>query len=222
MIFHLLKKNGIKLFLFNLILNTTVLSSYSQLSGTNFINVIPTYEMIFSQVKIISGGIQLNYGLYNNLRFYLMGGASLSYGQNLEDKYGRKTIFERFSPGIGIKWMMLGKNKYTSMLTWENTRLCFNFALTTHISNSSLYYGDQLFKKKTIFYPSLDFGGSLLIPFGYVAKHRSYFLNRSDLYLEITESFLIKRDVSLITSSASVINDITFASKIGLGWYYYL
>lgn len=193
---------------------------FSQSGNTHLLSVTPAYEMIFSQVEISAGSLKINYGVYNNLRFYLSGGASISYGQNAIDKYGRVSKFERISPNIGMKWLMLGRNKYMSFLTWENTRLCFDAGLTFHLSNSSLYYNDKLFRKKTIFYPSVDFGGSLLIPFGYVAKHRNTFLNRSDLYLEITESLLIKKDVSLIVSAASIIDDITFASRIGLGWYY--
>jgi len=187
---------------------------------TYFLSIKPSYEAIFSQVEIRAPGLRIGFGTFNHFRFHLMGSLNLAHGSNLEDNYNRKSVFDRFSPSVNIKWTMIGNNNYRSMDWFYNIRLCFDAALVAHISSSRLFNGDNLVQDKWIFYPSADAGLSLMIPFGYAAKHRNSFLNKSDLYLEITESLIIKNNVSLINSTASEIDDVTLATRIGLNWIY--
>jgi len=205
---------------------TIILTSFSlvlksqNFHRTYYLSIKPSYEAVFSQVEIRAPGLRVGFGTYNHFRFHIMGSLSFAHGSNLKDNYNRKSIFDRFSPAINIKWTMIGHNRYKSLDWFYNIRLCFDAAIAAHISSSRLFNGDLLVKNQLIFYPSVDAGLSLMIPFGYVAKHRSHFLNRSDLYLEITESVIIKNNVSLITSTASKIDDVTLATRIGLNWVY--
>jgi len=187
---------------------------------TYILSISPSYESVFSQVEIRAQGLKVGFGTFNHFRFYFFGSLQYSHGKNLADNYKRTSIFNRISPAVNMKWHLLGKNKYKSTEWFYNIRLCFDASLTGHISYSELLFDNKTVKQKLIFYPSTDFGLSLLIPFGYIAKHKSPFLNRSDLFIEVSESLLIKNDVSLIVSTASKIDDITLSSKLSINWIY--
>jgi len=121
---------------------------------------------------------------------------------------------------LKMKVQLFGNNKYMSDQYFDNLRFCLDFAVRYNLSATKAYRSDILVKELSQPFLSTDFGFSFMIPYGYVGKNTSHFLNRSDLFLEFYANILIERDISLLYHASSSIDNITMGGTIALNWTY--
>jgi hypothetical protein len=186
-----------------------------------FVAVTPSYEAIFSQVEIRAESVNLGFGLFNQYKFHISGNIKYSFGKSLPEPNKRTVTFNRFSPGIKMKWLVLGKNKYMSDKYFDNMRLCLDIASHYNFAYTQLYREDVLADQKLVPYLSADLGFSLLIPYGFVAKNTIHILNHSDLYLEVFGTAIVHTDIAIINAPSSTIDQVTTAGRLCLNWMYY-
>jgi len=186
-----------------------------------FFALAPGYEAIFSQVEIRAESVNLGFGIFNQYKFHISGNLKYSFGKSLPEKNLRTIKFHRISPGIKLKWLVFGKNKYMSDKYFDNMRLCFDIASHYNFAFTELYRDDILSNEELVLYLSADIGFSLLIPFGYVAKNTNHFLNHSDLFLEVFGSAIIHTDIAILDATSSTIDQVTTAGRLVLNWMYY-
>ncbi len=182
---------------------------------------VPHMDAIASQTFILAPGLNVGLGYYNLLNFYISGNIDYSRGKNIMDPYERDVYFNRLSIGVKAKLKLAGRNRYITDKYFHNMRLMLDFGGFYHVAPTQLYRSGELSEDQTVQYLSGDLGLSLMIPFGYLAKHRNRFLNRSDLFLEVLGSYLINNDVSLLYGGGSSLSNGTPALKINLNWTYY-
>ncbi len=203
------------------ILMLTITTARAQEDQKLILQLGPHWDAIASQTLLMAPGINIGLGYYNRLRYYISGNIDFTKGKNYYDNYERDVNFDRVSVGVKMKWQIAGNNRYITDQYFHNMRLCLDLGGYFHVAKTELYRFDKLSKQSTIQYLSGDLGFSLMIPYGYLAKHRHKLLNRSDLFLEVLGSYIVHNDVSLLYSSSSVLNNGTPAGRIMLNWTYY-
>lgn len=207
--------------LISLLLNILSIHIQAQNNKQYFISLAPAYEVLYSQLEIRAESFSFGVGLFNQYKFHISGNVNYTFGKSLPETNLRTVKFHRISPGIKMKWLLLGDNRYKSDKYFDNLRLCLDFASHYNFAFTELYREDMLTNEKLVPYLSVDLGFSLLIPYGYVAKNTIHFLNHSDLYLEILGSAIINTDISILNSTGSTIDQVTTAGKLALNWMYY-
>ncbi|MBL6963830.1 MAG: hypothetical protein ISR55_08400 [Bacteroidetes bacterium] len=198
-----------------------VSSAQAQTNRQYFLSIAPAYEIIYSQIEMRSQSVHAGFGIFNHYKFYIGGDMKYSYGKSIPEPYLRTVIFNRFSPGLKMKFLLLGNNRYKSDKYFDNLRFCFDLSSHYNFSYNQLYREGQLADRSLTNYLSADIGFSLLIPYGYVIKNTKLLFNRSDLYLEVLGSALINTDIANINAVSSDIHQVTTAAQIVFNWMYY-
>lgn len=104
----------------------------------------------------------------------------------------------------------------------ENSRFCLDFGAFYHFNFTEAYRSDELVESELNPVLGLQLGFSMLIPYTPLMKNTMKFFNKSDLYLEVCESFLVDNDISLFYNSGSNLANFTYETKVSLNLVYYL
>lgn len=182
----------------------------------------PYFGYSYSQLNIVNTSFEAGFGFFDKDALYALAVVGVTRGSSLSDDYKRSTTFTGITPGIRLKYKLLGPREYIGASYFQNMRITADAGLFLHMNFTEAKRGESVVTDDLGLYPSFQFGGSILIPYPFTLKFSNRFFNRTDLFFEVLHKTYLSNNISMFHSEWSEIETVTAGYRIGLNLVYYI